>query len=158
MRMVIDVGALDWGPDASSIEKLADRFEPALLMAFDPYHEFSTRTWVRGETTVVQERKAAWTRNGKVSFWEDGTASRIPTGCGGLEQLQVECFDLGELIERSSLAYDDIILKLDCDGAEHAILPHLARTGALGMLSLLLVEFHGAYVGKPITVPWEVWS
>lgn len=135
MRVVVDVGALDWMGDAS-IEKLVELHSPDRLYAFDPYPEFVAKEWFLGRTMVIQRRAAAWTTGGQVYFALDGTSSKIAN-----DGVLVESFDLAAFL--ASFVGDEMILKLDCEGAEYALLDALWGRGIDLRLERILVEWHG---------------
>lgn len=51
-------------------------------------------------------------------------------------------FPLGDLINEYSEVYNVIVLKLDVEGAEYSIIPHLFDTGAALKLKHIYIEFH----------------
>lgn len=59
--------------------------------------------------------------------------------------ITVPTFALADLILEKAKSYSHIVLKLDVEGAEYGIIPHLIQTGALGKLGHLYVEFHAEY-------------
>ena len=56
--------------------------------------------------------------------------------------VEVLTFPLGDLINKYSKEYDVIVLKLDVEGAEYSIMPHLFDTGAALKLRHIYIEFH----------------
>lgn len=136
MRVVVDVGALDWMGDAS-IEKLVDLYSPDRLFAFDPYPEFIEKEWTLGRTMIIQRREAAWTANGNVLLVLDGTSSRVSQ----MGDYEAPCFDLASFLE--SFVGDEVILKLDCEGAEYTLLDALWGRGIDLRLERILIEWHG---------------
>ncbi|MBK9199816.1 MAG: FkbM family methyltransferase [Betaproteobacteria bacterium] len=57
---------------------------------------------------------------------------------------QIEIFDAAAVIDDIFSKHPDqqIVLKMDCEGAEFEILPRLAEKGLLGRVGVLIVEFH----------------
>lgn len=55
---------------------------------------------------------------------------------------EVECIDLSKFIFNNFSKEDYIVLKIDIEGAEYVVLPHLIRTGAMDYIDELIVEFH----------------
>lgn len=53
------------------------------------------------------------------------------------------CVDLARVISELSGQYEEIVLKLDVEGAEYDILERLLETGEIDRISKLYCEFHG---------------
>jgi hypothetical protein len=138
--IVVDLGCYPHGRDVS-IEPLVSRFSPEVLYGFDPLVGAPT-TYVVGDTRVHLSPKVAWTINGYVRFVQNGLRSRAFESEAGT----TPCFDLAEFIR--ALPADDIVLKLDVEGAEYQLLPHLCATQTDELLSLILVEWHCMECGR----------
>ena len=115
--------------------------------------------------TISFWRKAAWVYNGFIGYQEagiDGIRSYVGEAVG---PTAVPCFDLAEFLRFSP---ENVILKMDCEGAEYTLIPYLVGTGAIERVELLLVEWHKPEGGvlelkdglAPIhvPVPWEIWG
>lgn len=140
MKIVIDVGCARYGQE-SSVDRLLERYEPDLLYGFDPNTE--RLEMVRAEfgdnDSLILSNAAAWVYDGHVRFVEEGLRSRVSM----LEGDPVPCIDLARFIqELPHVLSTEIILKLDCEGAEIPLLHHLHDTEADALLSLCLVEWH----------------
>lgn len=131
--IVIDVGCAAYGGD-SSIPYLIEEFGPSLLIGLDPAAR--TEFYEIGETQVSVIRVAAWVFNGEIGFTEAGLRGHVDPG-GPL----MRCLDLSSFIMG---AFDDpeIVLKMDAEGAEYVLLPHLRDTVADEHLKLAWVEWH----------------
>jgi hypothetical protein len=136
--IVIDVGCAKYGGD-ESIPYLIEEFSPETLYGFDPACESST--YYVGDTLVVTQPWAAWTEDTKVGFDHAGLRGKVKKG--GKETV---AFDLSALVHKLSLtvpgANSEIVLKLDCEGAEYTLLPHLRDTDADLRLKLIWCEWH----------------
>ena len=140
---VYDLGCQAWGTE-TSIPWLVDRFRPERLLGFDP--QATPESFWLGETHVVVDRRAAWTHSDGVALAERGGSRCFVTDTG-----TVPSVDIAALILREP---EPVVVKMDIEGGEYVLVPHLQRTGALGNVSLLLVEWHG----DPLTgVEWEPW-
>ena len=62
-------------------------------------------------------------------------------------KLQVECIDLSKEIENYAKTYKNIVLKLDVEGAEYAILEKMLADETLKYISHLYAEFHWNKIG-----------
>lgn len=105
--------------------------------------------------------KAVWIENTTKTFykfWIDGGSSLSKVRADILQQtkpnyykreeIEVECFDLMEFI--GSFSKDDyIILKMDIEGAEYDVLPHLLNGGGFDYIAALFIEWHGHRLGLP---------
>lgn len=144
--IVVDIGSKTHTGE-ESIEKLVERFHPTILYGFDPHHVTGPdgERWKIGSTEVWVQSKAAWIYDGSVPFRLDGSASTIGLGT------PVECFDLcAFLAPKLATGYTDVVLKLDCEGAEFTLINALRSAGLLEQLKLLLVEWH-------LPCPFEEW-
>lgn len=149
--IVVDIGCAEWTPETASVPRLIERFQPDWLYGFDP--AVNDGEFLLKRTQVVMRKQAAWIYEGEVPFSSDGTRSTVeawrsdPYG-------RVPCFDLAEFLLGFPLP---VILKMDCEGAEHVLIPDLEARGAFEHVEFLLVEFHGDVTRPPIPVPWEPW-
>lgn len=62
-------------------------------------------------------------------------------------RLTVNAVDLSRFIEQSISRDDYVVLKLDVEGAEYAIIDRLVDTGTIEFVDELFVEFHGEKLG-----------
>jgi FkbM family methyltransferase len=132
--IVIDIGAADNGHE-SSTARLAERFNPQLIVGLDPHHSLVERVYLHGKTPVTAIRAAAWTRDGEIGYYEESGSSR----CSEDPALpQVTCMDLAQVIRD----FEATVLKIDAEGAEYTLLPHLIEQGIDRTLALCWVEWH----------------
>lgn len=149
MTVVVDVGCAARAGD-ESVHKLIERFHPSLLIGYDPGARSATYEW--HGTQVMIFPLAAWTHDGWVGWYEKGNDGIESFGVDddGVET-QVPCVNLATVLRK----HDDVILKMDAEGAEYVLIPHLVSTGAIERVSLLLIEWHGDAL--PVPVAWEAW-
>jgi FkbM family methyltransferase len=155
--IVVDVGCARYGQDFS-IERLIERFRPRKLYGFDPnlpqwetpFLRSEAAIWsaelgayLVGETTVRLERMAAWTYDGEIGFRSEGLRSWV-TSAPDAEK--VPCFDLARFI--AGLDDDEVVLKIDAEGAEYDLLEHLIDTRTDALLRLVWVEWHEQVVQR----------
>lgn len=57
-----------------------------------------------------------------------------------------ECIDLADWIKKNKKDYHHLVLKMDIEGAEEFVLPHLFSTGIDKLVDEWLVEFHGTKI------------
>lgn len=145
VKIVIDVGCAKYGGD-ESIPVLIETFQPELLFGFDPSPSIDEEPRVEtiSNCLVVRMRTAAWTFDGEVGFAPGTLGGHIDPGSP-----TVPCVDLAGFI----LAIADnhsIVLKMDCEGAEYELVPHLRAHDADLRLALAEIEWHCAACGYGI--------
>lgn len=147
--IVVDVGCADHS--AKSVDYLIGRFRPDELWGFDPYPEMEAADYWDGVTHVRTANEAAWTFDGTVGFTVAGDCSRVGDG-----PVTVPCFDLAAWL---AVREEGAIVKLDAEGAEYELVPHLIATGEDKRLNLLLVEWHDGDRGltDELDCPVELW-
>jgi len=135
--VVIDVGAQHHPPEEST-ETLIARYEPKLVLAFDAHHKFKDGIESREFCTIVRRHAAVWIHSKGVSFWEHGMDGGVRKD--GRANNQVDSVNIISLV--SALPPGEIILKLDCEGAEYVLLDALHRLSLDERLALCIVEWH----------------
>ncbi len=164
MTVVVDIGCMTYPgyPEDESMLKLIDRFRPEVYYGFDPHpaqneYDGSAGSYTPQAVTIVR-RQAAWTYDGTLGLivppavinpLRTHTTEMAPP-----KETRCKCFDLSRWLWG---LHQDVVLKLDCEGAEYELIEHLEQTGAMGFVTLLLVEFHGDRERPSISVPWEEW-
>lgn len=137
--IVVDVGCASWTTKDDKIEdsimSLIQRFKPKILFGFDPIPYVNDGVGMIEGTMVVTAQRAAWTHSGIETYAFDRNCSHI-----GGEDAKVACFDLVAFLR--GLPGPEIILKMDIEGAEYELLPHLIENDAMGNVSRLLIEWH----------------
>lgn len=144
--IVLDVGCARYGGDYS-IERLIEEFHPDVLYGFDPNQGADEYPWSQHSpggptgpakaTRILIRKEAAWIRNGTVRFVSDGLNSWVSAMSGQ----EVPCVDLAEFI-RDLPSDQEIVLKIDAEGSEYDLLPHLIQTRTDELLKLAWVEWH----------------
>ena len=138
--IVVDIGCAAHYPGDDSIGKLVERFHPSVLYGFDPYLTLSPGDFGLNGTRVILERKAAWINDGKIGYTVTSRPSCSYTAIGTGQP--VECLDLASFLSKLYARGDEIVLKLDCEGAEYMLLRYLITRGVDDKLALVLVEWH----------------
>lgn len=97
-------------------------------------------------TKVIEA--AAWSSGGVKHYYfgkDDGGSLYPDKKTGGVHPRQyypVRTIDLARFIKINFHSDDYIILKLNCEGAEYEIIPHLKNKGVLDWVNLLFVQWH----------------
>ena len=152
--IAIDIGSADHSHE-SSTERLITRFHPTLIVALDPHPTTEAGVRLHGETIVATTQAAAWTQEGQIGYHEESGSSRV---LENPDLPQVPCIDIAEWIT----GFEATVLKLDCEGAEYTLLPHLIDQQLDRGLELVWVEWHVPYTRKreieqTIRCPLEEW-
>ena len=100
-------------------------------------------------------KKAVWIYDGYVDFYIDNSKKRAGSTImkektsGDLDSnpIRVECIDLSRFIEKSFKPEDEIILKLDIEGAEYQVLNKMIEDGTMSYIDQLFIEWHWNKVG-----------
>lgn len=132
--IVIDVGCAKWGGD-ESVSKLVEEFHPDVLYGFDPGLNEEDYPGVMGDTELVLSGAAAWTFDGELGFRVANLGGQVD-----VDGKVVPCVDLAAFI--LALPEGDVVLKVDAEGAEYELVPHLVAHDADLRLSLAVIEFH----------------
>ena len=148
--IVVDVGCAAYADQEESIGPLIARFKPERLIGFDPLTEDAE--YNHEGCHVMQRRTAAWIANGQIELGVgfndlNATIVRDKSTRGEWSKREtVDCFDLCAFLADLHDQYPEhrVILKLDCEGAEYALLKRIAAYGMDSWLHLILVEWHGA--------------
>lgn len=154
-KLFIDCG----GHDGCSAIKFLDAHPQFECITFEP--NSALRKYYRFIPTRLVE-SAISTHDGTVSLLVDpvdGDGSTIlplktVDATGTLENSQcpmisVPCTDLDAFIRNHTNEGDYVVLKLDIEGAEYAVLEKLLETGTISRVSELFVEFHWDRAGIP---------
>ena len=162
MTVVVDLGCCGTD-DFDSMEILKEECRPRVIYGFDP--GMPVGDWYLDERGIetIYVAAAAWTYNGAIRFQDDTVASCVVIGDEPVLRQEwrlkpatprvVKCFDLAQWL---NLRGKQVTLKMDVEGSEYHLLPHLIATRAIERVELLLIEWHG----EPIEVPCRVedWS
>lgn len=131
--MVIDIGCATHGGD-DSIGPLIEEFRPRTLWGFDPAVG-EGHSYKRDGTKVVLLPEVAWTFDGAIGFQLAGLGGHIDVE----NDRAFNCFDLARLVHSID---DEIVLKIDAEGAEYDLVPHLVAKDADLKIKLMLIEWH----------------
>lgn len=106
------------------------------------------------------QQKAVWVKNGTIPLYIDqGTSCEGSSVCeskttGKLDKehpVIVHCFDLSEWIQVNFDLKDEIILKMDIEGAEYDVLEKMIQDETIKYINTLFVEFHAEKIGIDLT-------
>lgn len=96
---------------------------------------------------------AAWTYNGTVKYYygNDDGGTMYPTKKTGnispAKSYDVRAVDLAEFIRENFKSDDYIIMKLNCEGAEYELIPHLLAGDLIWWIDKWYVQWHWQKIG-----------
>lgn len=138
-EIVVDLGCCSYernGRLEDSIQTLIKRFKPTVLFGFDPHPGMPDAVGQVYGTTVITSRRAAWTNDEEVGLCLQGNCTHVDPN----EVQRAKAFDLAAWVR--TLPETRIVLKVDVEGAEYVLLPHLIDQGLMDRFSHVLVEWH----------------
>jgi len=120
-------------------------FEPNQKF-FDCYSEFSNHTLIKS---------AVWTYDGNLNFY----LSKAPDSAGSSlypdkidpihkmsiikdNQTRVDCIDLSQWIANNFDKNDEIILKMDIEGAEYEVIQKMINEKTINYINSIFIEWH----------------
>jgi FkbM family methyltransferase len=147
VRILIDCGA----HTADSLPALVRLFGPFdRIVAFEanpayaPHFDRARESW-----PVELVQAAVWVEDGSIRFFlgEEGPESSVifEKTTGGFRQenaLDVPSVDFSAWLRREVGPADEVILKMDIEGAEFAVLDKMIAEGTSRRVKLLLIEWH----------------
>jgi FkbM family methyltransferase len=126
---------------------------------YDPNYEYTVYTFEPNEVYFecysnfekhVLVKKAVWIADTKLPFyldWGDGDGSSLmrEKTTGNLDKdkpVMVHCVDLSSWIRRKFSKDDEIVLKLDIEGAEYRVIKKMFNDGTINMIDKFFIEWH----------------
>lgn len=107
-------------------------------------------------------KKAAFTYDGKIEITiddDDADGSSVvplknvyynnPGDRKKAPKKTIDCLDLGKFIMSNYSINDNIILKIDIEGAEYQLLENMHSDGSLEYVNKIMAEFHWEKIGLP---------
>ncbi len=138
-EIVVDLGCCSYQRGnqlEDSIQTLIKRFSPTVLFGFDPHPGLPDTVGQVYGTTVITSRRAAWTNDEAVGLCLQGNCTHVDLD----EEARTKAFDIAAWVR--TLPEARIVLKVDVEGAEYVLLPHLIAHGLMDRFSHVLVEWH----------------
>jgi FkbM family methyltransferase len=155
-KIFLDCGA--W--NGYSVKVFRQLYDPNMeyeIYSFEanPYHvEFFPK--FEGHHKLV--KNAVWVDYVEKDFYLDYSKKRASSTLlkektsGILDKdnpIKVTCIDLDDWIKNMFNKHDEIVLKLDIEGAEYTVLPHMIERGSIDYINKLFIEWHWHKVGVP---------
>lgn len=110
---------------------------------------------------VTRIQKAAWIYDGELDFYiskknpskVQGSSICREKRTGNLDKehpLKISCIDFSKWIEHNFQKDDNIVLKINIEGAEYDILEKMIADGTIDYINTLFVQFHRERIGMSI--------
>ncbi|KAF9272960.1 hypothetical protein BGZ68_001957 [Mortierella alpina] len=116
----------------------ADSLEVFLKHPAKFEYDFPRPSWATHEEAEIFLFEANPVFNG------DLVRAKEKSGAKGTDLTAV---NIATWLLRNTLPHDFVVVKMDIEGAEYEVIPHMADMGAWVVMDHLLVEWHGANVG-----------
>ena len=156
--IAFDVGANDgrWTKSLytklRALDSVGAHHRPLDLVMIEPLSNMKEQLAERAKRlrhAVTYLRAAAWWQNTTLTFFPSQSSISsslspvMAARSGLLGRKNVTAIDLAELLRRRVRPTDPLVfVKIDIEGAEYEVLPHLLLTGALCLVRYLVVEWH----------------
>ena len=150
MLYVLDLGA----NDGCSIRKLKSEYLQNVsdyqLLSFEPHPFFFEKLEREKTGNIHVYPKAISTCNTTVKFFYskkcDGSSLNSCKTTNGIEKskyFEVETIDICDVIKNLNLKYSDKLwIKMDIEGEEYEIIPHLEQHNMIQHIDVLFIEWH----------------
>jgi FkbM family methyltransferase len=114
------------------------------IHAFEPNPIFASA--FKKKPAIKYYQKSLWNKNEQKILYkgphDNGFADSITRSDFGKGGINTECVDCSQFIYNNFNTKDQIILRLDIEGAEYAVMNHLIETGAADLINEFWIEFH----------------
>lgn len=150
-KIFIDVGAYD-GDSIISFRKIVQNSNDFEIHAFEAnpelWHHFK-------DMDVILHKNAVWIEDGEIDFFiggNDVSSTLVDTKISGEidyeNPIKVTGIDIDKWIKENFNKEDKIILKMDIEGGEFEVIPHMIKGGSIKYLDEIWVEMHHNKVEK----------
>lgn len=157
-KILIDCGA-HCGCTRRLFRHRHDKKKEFEIFSFEPDTEFN-------QYCPNLINKGVWIKDGTIDYHKFGVSggstleirkadmleNTVPIYTGTRQIIQVPCFDIDKWIRNNFSPDDYIILKLDIEGGEYTVLPHMIENGSIKYINKLLIEWHNIRLGVPKSV------
>lgn len=138
------------------LEHLVDFYPTAIFHAFEPNPNLhaQVRTTIErfSDVKAYLHKEAVWVSNGTIPLYLDHDISstllrnkRSNSRWPPIDYsrfIMVPCIDFGQWLQHAVRPEDQVIVKMDIEGAEYEVLEHLVKTDAINLIDILYIEWH----------------
>lgn len=147
-KLFLDIGA----SQGQSAEYVKNHFEGFEIYSFECDLKNISIIQKKHITNLIP--CAAWNSDGKAKYYP-GTASGAGTlfenkKTGGVNKnkfYEVTTIDLAKFIIKNFKKEDYIIVKMNCEGSEYILIPHLKKQGLIPWINEWFVNWHWKKIG-----------
>jgi FkbM family methyltransferase len=130
-------------------------FNPALIRAKEKYDELGIKVNIFPSTVVdVRDGTRTFfldTVNTGHDFWGSSIYANHPDAVKSKSNgTELTSINLSRWLLMNTLPRDFVVVKMDVEGAEYELVPHMVEMGAWIVVDYLLVEWHGLTVPKDV--------
>lgn len=131
------------------------------LYAFEPNPRITQEHLSFYPECVNISTSAAWINDGTLDFYINddpryqgsSVCKEKTTGFLNKESpVIVKCFDFSEWMNREFREGDDVIIKMNIEGAEYKLIPRMIQDGSINFVSRLYLRRHWHKIGLPESV------
>lgn len=147
MKVFIDAGCNEGGAISQFKKKMGEAYHEWVVHAFDvlpiikkPYHNVTIHkqgVWIRKEKRnfYINPRKKKSKGNSLMENKQSGKLDKK-------HPLEVECIDFSKWISDNFKKSDEIVLDMDIEGSEYAVLDKMIKDGTIDYINNARIEFH----------------
>jgi FkbM family methyltransferase len=137
------------------------------IYAFEPSPVITEETFSKYPKNVIIYKKVAWVKEGMVDFFINknpklqGSSVCKEKKTGKLDKehpIKIECMDFGKWLKDNFSPNDDIILKMNIEGAEYTLLPRMVEDGSIKMIKKLYLFHHWYKIKLPKSADEDIMS
>lgn len=125
-------------------------FDVARVDMFEPLpFNFNVLKSTMTDKRINLHNKAVWVENGEMCFYPQDYGRRVGSSLikgkrnTARVPIKISAIDLAEWIDQNTSCNYYNILKLDIEGAEYDVLPHLFKNNIQAKIDEWFIEFHG---------------
>lgn len=125
------------------------------VYSFEPCPHLSRH--YRDRKDIVFSDSAVWIRDGEIDMYVDTSApdaygsslfrEKITGRLDRDHPIRVKCFDFSRWVGEHFTLADYVVLKMDIEGAEYAVLDKMLTDGTIDLIDVLYAEFHYMKIG-----------
>jgi len=154
-KIFLDVGAYD-GDSIKKFRKYVGNHKIYEIHAFEP-NPNHWKHFPESDTSVTLHKEAVWIYDGDIDFFvgeqSNGIGSTLmadkTTGQVDYDNpVPSKCIDFDRWIKENCSKEDFIILKMDIEGGEFKVIPHMMKGGSFDYLNEIWIEIHPNKIKK----------
>ena len=145
-KFFLDVGAFT----GDSADFWYQRYPDYQVICFEPLQANCEALRAKGYYVV---EACAWVRHEKKKFYtglpQSGSlySAKRTGGLSPDKFIEVECIDIARFIKTNFRKSDRLVMKLNCEGAEYNIIPHLKKNNLLDWIDRFYIQWHWDKIG-----------